>query len=153
MDYGISTDEMVRRLGAIPDAMGAGTCFGSPIERNGHTLIPVARVNFGYGLGFGGGSGFGSRHGKGIPDEFGTPAEGGEGGGGGGGGGGSSSPVAVVDISDGDVVVKPITDTTRIAMSWMALIAWAAFWLMLTVRTVAREGAKTHRLEIEKTMR
>lgn len=148
MDYATSTDEMVRRIGAIPEAMGAATCFGSPIERNGHTLIPVARINFGYGMGFGGGSG-----GKAIPDDFGASGEGGEGGGGGGGGGGSSSPVAVIDISDGDVVVKPIHDTTRIALSSILLMGWAAFWLMLTVRTVAREGAKTHRLEIERTMR
>ena len=33
------------------------TCFGTPVEREGHTIIPVARVSFGYGMGFGGGAG------------------------------------------------------------------------------------------------
>ena len=45
MNYATTTDEMVRRIGSIPDELGAGVCFGSPIERDGHVLIPVARVN------------------------------------------------------------------------------------------------------------
>jgi uncharacterized spore protein YtfJ len=141
MNLTAPTEEMVRRIGAIQDEVGASVCFGAPVERDGHTIIPVARVSFGYGMGFGGGSG-----GKGIPGEFGSEtAEGGEGGGGGGGGGGSSTPVAVIDISSGDVNVKPITDTTRIALANFAL----AFWGMLTVRTVTRERARTRRQQLK----
>lgn len=147
MNYVATTDEMVRRIGAIGDEVGASVCFGSPVEHDGHTLIPVARVSFGYGMGFGGGSG-----GEKLPGEFGevTAQDHGEGGGGGGGGGGSSSPVAVIDISRDDVIVKPITDTTRIALSSYALAAWLSFWLMLTIRTVARERGKTRRHELDR---
>jgi len=132
MNLTTTTDEMVRRLGSIPDELTAATCFGTPIERDGHVLIPVARVGFGYGMGFGGGSGGGSD-------------EGGEGGGGGGGGGGNATPVAVVDITSQDVVVKPILDTTRIQVGAFMLAGWIAFWLLLTMRTISREMARTRR--------
>jgi uncharacterized spore protein YtfJ len=136
---------MVRRIGTIQDEVGASACFGAPVERDGHTIIPVARVSFGYGMGFGGGSG-----GKGVPGDFAdAQTEGGEGGGGGGGGGGSSTPVAIIDITDNDVKISPITDATRIAITGTLFAAWAVFWLMLTIRTVARETAKTRRTMAE----
>ena len=144
MDLATSTEEMVRRISTIQEEVGASVCFGQPIERDGHTLIPVARVSFGYGLGFGGGSG-----GKGSPADFGAETEGGEGGGGGGGGGGSSSPVAVIHIDRDTVDVKPITDTTRIALANFALVAWLAFWITMTVRTVSRERGKVRRDELK----
>ena len=130
MNFNSSTEEMIRRIGTIQDEVGASVCFGSPIERDGHTIVPVARVSFGYGLGFGGGSG-------------------GEGGGGGGGGGGSSTPVAVIDIAGGDVKITPINDTTRIALSSFAFVAWVTFWLFLTVRTFTHESAKTRREKLK----
>ena len=142
MNYTAPAEEMIRRIGTIQDEVGASVCFGSPIERDGHTIVPVARVSFGYGMGFGGGSG-----GKGAPGDFNSvdPQEGGEGGGGGGGGGGSSNPVAVIDISGGDVKITPINDSTRIALSGMMFLGWVAFWLFLTVRTISHESAKTRR--------
>lgn len=145
MNYAATSDEMVRRITQIQEEVGAGACFGTPVERDGRTLIPVARVSFGYGMGFGGGTGS-----KGIPSEFGGETEGGEGGGGGGGGGGSSTPVAVIDITGGDVQVKPITDTTRITLQSYLLGAWVTFWLFLTIRTLSRERGKVRRLQIER---
>jgi uncharacterized spore protein YtfJ len=59
--------------------------FGEPIQHNGRTVIPVARVA--YGFGGGGGSGSGK-----LPQ--------GEGEGGGAGVGVVALPVGVVDISD-----------------------------------------------------
>ena len=143
MDTTTTTEELVRTVGDIPERMGAGVCFGAPIERDGHTLIPVARVSFGYGLGFG--RGMGTGRGKDGADEG-----AGEGEGGGGGGGGSSSPVAVIDISRDDVEIKPVPDPTRITLASFAFAGWFVFWLMLTIRTGARERAKTRRQEIAK---
>jgi uncharacterized spore protein YtfJ len=146
MNFTATTEEMVRRIGTIQDEVGANVCFGTPVERDGHTIIPVARVSFGYGMGFGGGSG-----GKQDTSSFDAmPAEGGEGGGGGGGGGGSSTPVAIIEMTQGEVKVTSIEDTTRIALSGMFLAGWAAFWLFLTVRTIARERGKTQRTAIGK---
>jgi len=143
METAIS-DALVQKLGSLPEKVGASTCFGTPVERDGHTLIPVARVSFGYGLGFGRGSGPQAGYsGNGTKGE-------GEGEGGGGGGGGSSAPVAVIDISQGRVEVQPITDSTRIALTSMTVGAWIAFWALWTVRTVARERGKTQRHRIDK---
>ena len=143
METAIS-DALVQKLGSLPEKVGASTCFGTPVERDGHTLIPVARVSFGYGLGFGRGSGPQAGYsGNGTKGE-------GEGEGGGGGGGGSSAPVAVIDISEGRVEVQPITDSTRIALTSMTVGAWIAFWALWTVRTVARERGKTQRHRIDK---
>lgn len=145
-NYATTAEEMVRRIGTISEDVGASVCFGAPVERDGHTIIPVARVSFGYGMGFGSGTGS-----KGGAGEFGAgTAEGGEGSGGGGGGGGSSSPVAIIDITPGDVTVTPITDSTRIALGSFAFAAWAVFWVTLTVRTIAREAARTRRKQIQK---
>jgi uncharacterized spore protein YtfJ len=140
-----ATDELVHRLSNIPDQVGAAACFGMPVERDGHTLIPVARVSFGYGLGFGRGSGSDGAH-----SADGSMGDGGEGEGGGGGGGGSSTPVAIIDISSGAVEVQSITDPTRLAMSTLMAAGWIGFWLLWTVRAIAREGAKTQRLKIDK---
>ena len=141
--FATTSEEMVRRITTIQDEVGANACFGTPIEREGKIVIPVARVSFGYGMGFGGGSGTDS-------DEFGETKGGGEGGGGGGGGGGSSTPVAIIEMSREDVRIRPIEDTTRISLSGIMFAAWAVFWIGLTVRTVVRESAKTKRLALER---
>ena len=140
-----TTDELVRQLGSIPNETGAAACFGTPVERDGHTLIPVARVAFGYGLGFGRGSGSGGK-----ASENGHGSDAGEGEGGGGGGGGSSTPVAVIDITSGDVKIQPIVDASRITMTSMMVGAWLGFWLLWTIRTIGRDNAKTERIKAEK---
>ncbi len=137
-------DEMIHRLSTIPEESGASACFGAPVERDGHTIIPVARVSFGYGAGFGRGT---AKHGD-DSDE--ARGEANEGEGGGGGGGGSSTPVAIIDISSSDVRIEPIVDSTRISLGAFALAGWTAFWLFWTIRTVARQAAKTRRLAIER---
>jgi uncharacterized spore protein YtfJ len=141
-----TTDELVHRLSTIPEEMGAGACFGTPVERDGHTLIPVARLSFGYGLGFGRGTGS-----KSAPSGNGAVGgEGGEGEGGGGGGGGSSTPVAIIDMTPSEVRIEPIIDQTRISVAGITLAGWMAFWLFWTIRALARQAAQTRRLEIQK---
>jgi len=64
--------------------------FGEPVERDGLTVIPVARARFGFGGG--GGSG---------PREM-------EGSGGGGGGGATVSPVGFIEVRQGGAEFKRI---------------------------------------------
>ena len=69
-------NELLERIGETVGARAqVSTVFGEPVQRDGLTVIPVAKARFG----FGGGGGSGSR-------------EGDEGSGGGGGGGGASQP-------------------------------------------------------------
>lgn len=134
-----ATDELVRQVSAIPQELNAAACFGTPIEHDSRTLIPVARVNFGYGLGFGGGTSSSAN-----PDgEEGAKEEGG--GGGGGGGGGSATPVAVIHVEGDNVRIEAIEDKTRLSLAGMTMIAWVSFWALLTARTIVRERSKALR--------
>jgi hypothetical protein len=66
--------------------------FGEPIERGDVTVIPVARVRWGFGGGQGEGGESGGPTGSGL----------------GGGGGAASDPVGYVEIGPGGAVFRPI---------------------------------------------
>lgn len=86
-------DELLQRIGqAVGDRAKVSTVFGEPVERDGVTVIPVAKARFG----FGGGGGAGAREGE-------------EGSGGGGGGGAFVSPVGYIEVRDGSAQFKRIS--------------------------------------------
>jgi uncharacterized spore protein YtfJ len=93
MRYGVDlADELLQRIGRmVGDRVTVSTAFGEPIERDGLTVIPVARTRFGFGGGGGGGV-----------------SEGDHGSGGGGGGGAVVSPAGYIEIRDGVAVYKRI---------------------------------------------
>jgi uncharacterized spore protein YtfJ len=81
-------ERLVSRLGG---SVTVSAVYGEPIERQGVTIIPVARVGFG----FGGGAGSGRRQND-------------QNRGGGGGGGASAAPLGYIEIKDGRSTFKPI---------------------------------------------
>jgi len=86
-------NEVLEQVGkAVGGRAQASAVFGEPVEREGVTVIPVAKARFG----FGGGGGSGSRHGD-------------EGGGGGGGGGASITPVRYIEVRGSGAEFKRIT--------------------------------------------
>ena len=81
-------DELLKRIGeTVGDRARASAVFGEPVEREGITVIPVAKARFG----FGGGGG-----------------EGKEGPGRGGGGGAAVSPLGYIEVRDGTARFKRI---------------------------------------------
>jgi hypothetical protein len=72
-------------------AASAAAVYGTPIERDGVTIIPVASVRWGFGAGSGSGSG----------------AEG-NGSGEGGGGAGGATPIGFIEVRGGQVEFRPI---------------------------------------------
>ncbi|WP_051712605.1 GerW family sporulation protein [Spirillospora albida] len=98
-------------IGALAEAAGTGTggVFGEPIVRGDVTIVPVARVAYG----FGGGLGRSRKAG-----EHGT--------GGGGGGGGAAVPIGYIEIRDGGSEFKPIRPPLRDALLPIALTLVAA---------------------------
>lgn len=80
-------------------AAGAAAVYGTPVERDGLTVIPVARVRWGFGGGSGSGEG----------------AEG-SGSGMGAGGGVSATPLGYIEIRDGIAEFKPIRDPGTLLM-------------------------------------
>ena len=100
--------ELLERIGqTVGNRAQVSTIFGEPVEREGVTVIPVAKARFGYG----GGGGSGSR-------------EGNEGVGGGGGGGAAVGPIGYIELHDRSAQFKRIfTPTDLLALVSAASVA------------------------------
>lgn len=88
---------LAKRVGATARA---SSVFGEPVERDGVTVVPVARARWGFG------GGCGTHDGEG---------------GSGGGGGGIVDPVGYIEIRGGSATFKPVRDPLK----WAALIVGA----------------------------
>jgi uncharacterized spore protein YtfJ len=108
-------DELLERIGlTVGNRAQASTVFGEPVQREGLTVIPVAKARFG----FGGGGGSGGREGE-------------EGSGGGGGGGASITPIGFIEVQDSSADFKRIATPTD-----LVAIAVAASIAVLTVKRI-----------------
>jgi len=105
-------NELLERIGqTVGQRAQAGTIFGEAVEREGVTVIPVAKARFG----FGGGGGSGSRGG----DDQGS--------GGGGGGGVVVTPIGYIEMRDDGSRFKRIsTPMDLLALVTAASIAGVA---------------------------
>jgi uncharacterized spore protein YtfJ len=101
----------------------ASAVFGTPVERAGITVIPVAKVRWGFDGGFGHGMEEGGETGK-ID----------EGSGGGGGGGASASPIGFIEIQDGVAIFKRTHDP----VSAVPVILAAGFVAWLCLRGIKK---------------
>lgn len=109
-------DQLLQRIGhAVGDKATASTVFGEAVERDGITVIPVAKARFG----FGGGGGVG-----GPKDVEGT---------GGGGGGAIVSPVGYIEVLDGTAQFRRITNPVDVLFMAVAasLVAAAVRHLLM----------------------
>ncbi len=97
MDIHQYTQSIVERLQASANVK---TIYGEPIAAEGKTVIPVARVAYGFGAGSGSG-----RKGE-------AETEAGEGAG--GGGCAAATPIGVVEITKEDTRFIPVGEETRL---------------------------------------
>ncbi len=116
----------VRLVERLADRLGssahATAVFGEPIERDGVTVIPVAKARWG----FGGGGGRPLAHPGEGPGE--QPA-GREGEGSGGGGGVAVAPVGFIEVSgDGARFRRIVDEGAIVTLAAMALVASAIGW-------------------------
>jgi uncharacterized spore protein YtfJ len=99
----MSDQTFVERIASIIQTnANARQIFGDPIERNGATIIPVARVQWGFG---GGGLGHGSSER------------------GGGGGGARATAIGYIEVREGSSEFKPIYDPGDTATLLLAGLA------------------------------
>ena len=103
------------------DTMTVRRVFGDPVEKDGVTVIPAARVQGGAGGGGG-------------------EAPGGQGSGGGSGFGVNAKPAGVFVISGEDVRWQPALDVTKIVVG-AQVVAVAA--LLLAFRIIRSRSART----------
>jgi uncharacterized spore protein YtfJ len=110
-------------IGTIAEKLGAvakaATVFGEPVERDGITVIPVAKARWG----FGGGSGQRKEQGDGGTREDGA----------GGGGGVQVSPVGFIEIKNHEANFRPIR---TLSLPW--IIAGSIVGLFLISTTLKR---------------
>lgn len=102
----------------------ASAVFGAPVERDGVTVIPVARVRWGVG----GGGGRGRRKGQ-TDDGF------------GGGGGVQAAPLGFIEVRDGGARYRRIRDPLRVAIAALLLplsFAVAGAVTFVTLAALAR---------------
>ncbi len=119
----MQVEELLAQVASLRENAHVRTVFGEPIRHGDRIVIPVAQVRGGFGLGFGRGK---------------EPAGGGTGAG--GGGMFRARPVAVIEITPGEVQVRPVVDVTRIVLAAMLLAAWVTFWGSLTARTLVKRA-------------
>lgn len=105
-------DTLAERLGT---RVHTRTVYGEPVERQGVTVIPVAKAR--YGFGGGGGSKAGER-------------------GSGGGGGATVKPIGYIEIRDGGSRFQRIPDPANV----VAAIAVGGFFGWLMLRALARRA-------------
>jgi len=112
-----ATDRIAEIVGRLSEAAQASAAVGPPQSLGSRTIVPLAtvRVSAGWGFGFGGGGGTDEDRNQG----------GGSGGGGGGGGLGSSRIIAIAEVSDEGLKLRPVPDVTTLALGLMALLALA----------------------------
>jgi uncharacterized spore protein YtfJ len=110
-------------------AANARAVFGSPVERDGATVIPVAKARWGMG----GGSGT-RRDPKDGQPEVGT----------GGGGGATVTPLGFIELAKGEAKFRPIRDPRMAALSLLA----GGFLGMSAVRAIARMGGTRPRFRL-----
>jgi uncharacterized spore protein YtfJ len=92
--------KLVESLGGTASAQAV---FGAAVEKDGVTIVPVARVRYGVGGGGGRGPGRKKRRDEGDSDEVGY----------GHGGGVQASPVGYIELRDGQTSYKRIADPVR----------------------------------------
>ena len=122
--------------------LGARSVFGAPTKEHDAVVIPVAQVAFGFG--YGGGYGEGPAK-SGEQDDTGEESEAAEGAGGGGGAGagGRATPRGYIRITRDGVTYEPIQNEMVIPVAGIVMVAWSVFWIMATVRYIAKMVAKT----------
>ncbi len=118
-DHKSFLDRMAERVGSNARAEAV---YGSPVERDGVTVIPVAKVRWGFG------GGDGTSLGEGA-----APAAGGSG----GGGGVMISPIGYIEIAEGQSRFRRILDPTAMAPIVLAG-AMVALLLLRGIRKLAR---------------
>ena len=99
----------------------ASAVFGAPVERDGVTVIPVARVRWGFGGG-------GGRESK-AQDGW------------GGGGGVQAAPLGFIEVKDGEARYRRVHDPLRLVIAALLLplsFAAAAAVMIVTLTALAR---------------
>jgi uncharacterized spore protein YtfJ len=110
--------KLLDALADVRQKANVNACFGEPVSAEGHTLIPVAGVAYGFAAG----AGRDMMAEEDTEEKMEDTSTG-------GGGGVMAHPLAVVDVTPEGARVKPIVNEEKLAVAGALLIGWAVFWL------------------------
>jgi uncharacterized spore protein YtfJ len=120
------TADVQRLLDAFADLRekaNVNACFGEPVTVEGRTIIPVATVSYGFGMG---------AEQRSSPDaaslETGVLGP--------HGGGMKSSPLGIIEVTQEETRIEPVIDEQKVAMVGMLVGAWSVFWLARVFMTI-----------------
>jgi len=119
-------DAMLDSLADLQAKANANAVFGNPVTAEGRTVIPVAKVAYGFGMGVGHETMVKEAETEEAEE---SPEEEGSDSGGGAGGGMMAHPLAVIEVTPGGSRVKPVIDEQKLALAGGLLGAWIVFWL------------------------
>jgi uncharacterized spore protein YtfJ len=134
-DVAASGERFDRLVESLGGSASASAVFGDPVERDGVTVVPVARVR--YGVGGGGGRGAGRRKKR---DTGSAEQEVGYG----HGGGVQATPVGYIEISGGKADYKRIADPVRplAALMLFPLVGVVCFALIAIISLQTAKSAR-----------
>ena len=115
-------------LADLRDTANVDAVFGEPTTVEGRTVIPVARVTYGFGMGIG----RGTLSAKADAEEAAQDVAEKEGSGA-GGGVVTAHPLAVIEVTPEGTWVKPVIDEQKLALAAGLLGAWVVVWLARTL--------------------
>jgi uncharacterized spore protein YtfJ len=122
----VELEDIFQAFEEMRDKASVSAIYGDPMEVGEKTIIPVADIKYGFGLGYGEGP---ARSGG---DEE-MPASGQSGG---AGGGVAARPVAILEITADSINVKPVMDEGRIALVGILTGAWFIYWMAKTLKVI-----------------
>ena len=111
--------ELLQKMGdTLGSTASVKSVFGEPIHLNGKTVVPVAKIAYGFGGGAGGGK-------RGADPEHQKEGEGG-----GGGGGVRAFPAGALEITEGRTRFVPFIDPAWIGAAFTAGAVLASVWFL-----------------------
>jgi uncharacterized spore protein YtfJ len=122
----MSIDRLFESIQHVKESSHWRAAFGEPQVMGDKTLIPVAKVRYGFMTGFGSGSGPEPEEGEPVP----------QGEGAGGGGMGSATPIGVLVVTPDDVYFEETAEETKVAMAGVLLAGLVVWQFGKTLRTI-----------------
>jgi uncharacterized spore protein YtfJ len=119
-------EDIFQAIEDMRDKASVNAVYGEPVQVGDKTVIPVADVKYAFGLGYGEGPAQGDEQ-----DEAQAGSQGG-----GAGGGVAARPVAVLEITDDKVKIKPVIDEGRIVLASLLAGVWSIFWIAMTIKAL-----------------
>jgi uncharacterized spore protein YtfJ len=126
MDREVQT--LLDALADLPEKANVNAVFGDPVTVEGRTVMPVAKVAYGFGMAVGGTAMTEEAAAEEAAEKVAEEATG-DGSGTGGAGGVLAHPLAVVEVTPEGTWVKPVVDEQKLALAAGLLGAWVVFWL------------------------